>query len=204
MWNILTFQSTIISAKENSHSRYGSIRNGHNARKHNLSPPCVVSRQSPVYNVAFSNKQINEKNNNHLRRCECNDASVLSWTLYLVSLWEISDPHPFAWKANWNKNNAGYSKVSYPKRLSVPKCYLCYWVAEENDLGPYNSLQCRHSNNNNYRLLNSHLKSARKQLSRGGASFVNDSEFESLNHLLPHTESFLVHWTSAWLLSCLH
>jgi len=56
----LTFQSTIISAKENSHSRNRSIRNGHNARKHNLSPPCVVSRQAPVYHVAFSNKKKKE------------------------------------------------------------------------------------------------------------------------------------------------
>ncbi len=37
-------------------SRNRGIRIGHDARKHNLSPPCVVTRQASIYYVAFSNK----------------------------------------------------------------------------------------------------------------------------------------------------
>lgn len=128
-----TFQCAVIAAKEHRDSRYVVVCRALTAdesRQKNLSPPRVISRQSPVHNIAlpgdkihirfgycrqFTSKQVREISSPSFEwpkvqswmELGCLDSrtnrTLAQWMsiTYLCSLWAISAPQPFVWNEYW-------------------------------------------------------------------------------------------------------
>lgn len=178
IWHILTFQSAIVSTEKYGHRRYRSIRNGYNAREHNLSPPCIVTRQAPVYHVAFS---INSENDIIIFMNPITHDRSHKSRIPLEFMTEFRSPSVRLKRKLKYKQTCQEYYESLAQLHSVSKCYLCYWVAEQNDLGPCDSLQCRHCNSKSCYTSKCTRKRAFIIVWCFVRSFVNDSVLESMN-----------------------